>query len=99
MADSTFFLDVSYELDIPNFFTPNNDGQNDRWEIDGIERLPETKISIYDRYGKLLRKYAASEPGWNGEYLNRQVPSDDYWYVIELKPVNKIIKGNITIIR
>ena len=99
MADSTFFLDVSYELDIPNFFTPNNDGQNDKWVIGGIERLPESKISIYDRYGKLLRKYSASEPGWNGEYLSKPVPSDDYWYVIELKPVNKIIKGNITIVR
>jgi gliding motility-associated-like protein len=98
-ADSTFALNSQYDIEVPNFFTPNGDGFNDTWEIGGLERLPESMISIYDRFGKLLVKYPASNPGWNGEYMNRPVPSDDYWYVIELKPVDKIIKGNVTIKR
>ncbi len=99
MDSLSFVLDSHYELDVPNYFTPNGDGYNDRWEIKGIEELPESIISIYDRYGKLLIKYKASSPGWNGEYLNRPVPSDDYWYVIQLVPVSKILKGNITVKR
>lgn len=88
------------DLEIPNFFTPNGDGVNDRWIIKGLEKVPESDIRIYDRYGKLLIRYQASEiEGWDGTYLNSPVPSDDYWYVIHLKPIDKIVKGNVTIKR
>lgn len=101
IASEQFLLNSQYDLDIPNFFTPNGDGYNDTWKIDGLEKLPESVISIYDRYGKLLIKYTylSKEEGWNGEYMGRPVPSDDYWYVIELIPVNKILRGNVTIKR
>lgn len=94
-----FLLETTLNLEVPNFFTPNNDGFNDRWEIIGIEKLPESIIYIYDRYGKLLRKYKASDPAWDGEYLNRPLPSDDYWYVIHLLPIDKYLKGNVTLKR
>lgn len=88
------------DLEIPNFFTPNGDGVNDRWIIKGLEKVPESDVRIYDRYGKLLIRYTASEiEGWDGTYLNAPVPSDDYWYVIHLKPIDKIVKGNVTIKR
>ncbi|MGQ1889258.1 T9SS type B sorting domain-containing protein [Thermophagus sp. OGC60D27] len=98
---STFFyLNSNYEIEIPDFFTPNNDGFNDTWELDGIERLPDSDIKIFDRYGKLLRAFKVSESvSWDGKYQNKPVPSDDYWYVIHLKPVNKIIKGHVTVKR
>ncbi|WP_462317974.1 T9SS type B sorting domain-containing protein, partial [Marinilabilia sp.] len=99
-ALSVFNLNSTYEIDIPDFFTPNNDGFNDTWEIDGLERLPESLVSIFDRYGKLLRQFNAAETiSWDGEYLNKPVPSDDYWYVIHLKPIDKLIKGHVTIKR
>ncbi len=56
-------------------------------------------IRIYDRYGKLLIEYPATDPGWDGRYLNQPVPSDAYWYVIEISPVNKVLKGHITLKR
>jgi gliding motility-associated-like protein len=98
-AMMVFNLFSHYEIEVPNFFTPNGDGVNDTWIISGIESLPESVIYIYDRYGKLLVTYLASDPPWNGSYLNRPLPSDDYWYVIHLKPVDKFIKGNVTIKR
>jgi gliding motility-associated-like protein len=100
MAYTIFMLNSTYDIDIPNFFTPNNDGFNDTWQIEGLERLPDSEVSIFDRYGKLLRKFKASESiSWDGEYQNKPVPSDDYWYVIYLQPVEKLIKGNVTIKR
>ncbi|MDG5798814.1 T9SS type B sorting domain-containing protein [Marinilabiliaceae bacterium ANBcel2] len=96
---TVFELNLEYDIEVPNFFTPNNNGFNDTWKIDGLESMPESEISIYDRYGKLLIKYNASEGPWDGTYQNRPLPSDDYWYVIHLKPLNKLIKGNVTILR
>ncbi len=95
----SFLFDSSYEIEVPNFFTPNNDGFNDRWVITGLEKLPESIIYIYDRYGKLLRKYSSTDPAWDGEYLNRPIAADDYWYVIHLLPIDKYLRGNFTLKR
>lgn len=99
VASTTFRFESSYDIKVPNFFTPNGDGYNDTWLIEGLEKLPESIIYIYDRYGKLLKKYTSNDPAWNGEYLSRPVPSDDYWYVIHLLPVDKLLKGHFTLKR
>lgn len=99
MARDTVYILEDLNVVIPNFFTPNGDGINDIWIVDGLNRLPDSEIRIYDRYGKLLIKYKASEPGWDGKYLGTPVRSDDYWYVIELIPIGKHLKGNLTIQR
>ncbi|MBR8538073.1 T9SS type B sorting domain-containing protein [Carboxylicivirga sediminis] len=99
MAVDTVVLNSIVDIEVPNFVTPNNDGINDRWEIKGMEKFPDSIIKIYDRFGKLLIEYKASEPGWNGEYLGKPVPSDAYWYVIEVLPLQKMLKGHITLKR
>ncbi|WP_430815437.1 T9SS type B sorting domain-containing protein [Carboxylicivirga sp. RSCT41] len=99
MASDTVTINSIVDIDIPNFFTPNGDGFNDRWEIDGMDKFPDSIIKIYDRFGKLLIEYMASEPGWNGEYIGKPVPSDAYWYVIEVLPLKKYVKGHITLKR
>jgi gliding motility-associated-like protein len=100
VADTTFTLNSNLDdLTIPNFFTPNGDGFNDTWKIEGLERLPEACIKIYDRYGKLLVLMKPEENGWDGTYLSKPVASDDYWYVVELLPTSKLIKGHFTVKR
>lgn len=99
LATQLVTINDNLDVEVPNFFTPNGDGFNDTWEIDGLERLPDSEIRIYDRFGKLLVKYLASEPGWDGTYLGKHVRSDDYWYVVEVKPANKLLKGNLTLKR
>ena len=69
-------------LGIPVFFTPNNDGYNDNWVI----RLPtnyEGLISIYDRYGKLVKQIGSNGTGWDGTYNGNPMPSTDYWFKVE----------------
>ncbi|SMO51786.1 gliding motility-associated C-terminal domain-containing protein [Saccharicrinis carchari] len=98
-ALATISLNNYFDVVVPPFFTPNNDGINDRWEIEGIDRYPDCIIKIFDRYGKLLKKYPASDPGWDGRYLGQPVPTDDYWYVIEVPGNTKVLKGHITLKR
>ncbi len=98
-TSETFTLSDDIEIDAPKFFTPNGDGYNDTWSIEGIERLPNSVIRIYDRYGKLIKIYKATDDGWDGTYQNRPMPVTDYWYVIELKPLNKLLKGHFTLKR
>ncbi|BCY28588.1 T9SS type B sorting domain-containing protein [Flavobacterium okayamense] len=87
-------------LDYPNFFTPNGDGFNDTWNIKNLEKrgLQESKIFIFDRYGKLLKQISPEGQGWNGTINGHQVPSEDYWFVLELTN-GKTIKGHFALKR
>lgn len=67
-------------MDYPKFFTPNQDGFHDTWNIEGITG---GNVWIFDRYGKLLRQLSTNGPGWDGTYHGKVMPSADYWFVIE----------------
>ena len=71
-------------IDYPHFFTPNGDGYNDTWRVEGIETRPLAKIYIYDRYGKLLKQLSPLGPGWDGTFNGENLPASDYWFTIRL---------------
>ncbi|OXG06086.1 hypothetical protein B0A64_11895 [Flavobacterium araucananum] len=85
---------------IPNFFTPNQDGYHDYWNIEGVNAASNasTTIQIFDKYGKLLKQITPLGQGWDGTYLGAQLPSDDYWYVIKLED-SRIFKGHFSLKR
>jgi len=87
-----------YVLDYPRFFTPNGDGYNDIWKIKNLDLFPNATITIYDRYGKFLHKINAINTSWNGIYIGKELPSDDYWFNLNFGD-GKIIKGHFTLKR
>ena len=68
-------------LDYPKFFTPNDDGFNDLWNIKCLENQTAI-ISIFNRHGKLLRQFKTATPGWNGTYNGQLMPANDYWFIV-----------------
>lgn len=85
-------------LDYPKFFTPNEDGYNDTWNIIGISNFPGTRIHIFDRYGKLLKELDPMVGGWDGSYAGKDMPTSDYWFKLEMED-GRIVKGNFSLIR
>ena len=85
-------------LDYPRFFSPNNDGVNDVWRIPFLELVPTAKVSVFDRFGKMLYNTLANGEGWNGKFNNATLPSDDYWFLIELSETRKV-QGHFSLIR
>lgn len=72
-----------YILDYPHFFTPNNDGFFDYWNIAGLSGQQQSRIYIFDRYGKLLKTLKPSDDsGWDGTYNGNTLPSTDYWFTL-----------------
>lgn len=69
-------------IDYPKFFTPNNDGDNDTWNITAMQDQPNSSILIYDRYGKILTYIKPYGPGWDGTYNGQRMMSNDYWFVL-----------------
>ena len=68
---------------IPKFFTPNNDGANDVWQVYDRLNLVHT-ISIFNRHGKLLKFIANSALSWDGTFNGAALNSGTYWYEIIL---------------
>ena len=87
-------------LDAPKFFTPNGDGYNDYWNLKGINSIiyKNAVISVFDRYGKLLRQLSPSSQGWDGIYNKATMPSDDYWFTIKLED-GREAKGHFSLKR
>ena len=69
-------------VNFPKYFTPNNDGYNDFWNISELSDQPYAYIRIFDRYGKFLKQISPNGAGWNGTYNGHYLPADDYWFVI-----------------
>jgi gliding motility-associated-like protein len=88
-------------MDYPKFFTPNNDGHNDTWNIRGSSVVNIKSIYIFDRYGKLLKELSPNGEGWNGIYNSRKMPADDYWFTIEYQKdgVTKQFKSHFALKR
>lgn len=84
---------------IPPYFSPNNDGINDTFEIENISCYPGAEVQIYDRYSKLLKKYCGSEQGWDGIYNGTQMPSNDYWYIVRIPEIARHYTGHFRIVR
>jgi gliding motility-associated-like protein len=83
-------------IDYPRFFTPNNDGVNDTWNIEGLESQPEAVITVFDRYGKALSVFRADSLGWNGVSKGKGLPSASYWFKVQYFEMEKRPKTRIS---
>ncbi len=88
------------DIEIPNFFTPDGDGNNDTWVLKNVEGFPNLWGAIYDRYGRQVT-YFVKQSNWDGSYNNVDLPTGDYWYVIKLNGENdnREFVGHVTIYR
>ncbi|MDI1255189.1 MAG: T9SS type B sorting domain-containing protein [Flavobacterium sp.] len=96
--------EVSYSLpviDYPKYFTPNGDGYHDYWNITTLKNMPETRIFIFDRFGKLLKEISSTSLGWDGTFNGHPMIADDYWFVVKYNEqgIKKEFKAHFAIKR
>jgi gliding motility-associated-like protein len=92
-------------LELPNVFTPNGDGVNDFFEIEGIEDFPNSTVQVFNRWGKKIfesENYNNSDNAWTGENSAAGV----YYYVLKVNYGEKNtcldakdFSGTVTIMR
>lgn len=75
-TDSETIIVVGFK----RFFSPNGDGINDEWSVEGLETLDSPVLLIFDRYGKLLQQLDPTQTAWDGLYKGIQMPASDYWF-------------------
>jgi len=81
-------------LNIPNSFSPNEDGINDTFIIRNL--IENSSLTIFDRLGKIVYKSENYQNDWNGDDIHdTKLPSDTYWYVFSSNGTKPEIKGFI----
>ncbi|MGM0611924.1 MAG: gliding motility-associated C-terminal domain-containing protein [Bacteroidota bacterium] len=85
----------SCDLTIPNVITPNGDGVNDYFKIEGLENYPGSKLIILDRNGKEL----FVDENYQNDFDGGNLPQGSYYYILQVNDKHQTTKkGNLNII-
>ncbi len=109
-ATDSIFLNVrpNRELYIPNIFSPNFDGINDRFDLyGGISAQEILLLRIFDRWGNMVYEQTSfplgqSGLGWDGQFNGQDAPIGVYAFyarVLYIDGAEEEFEGDITIIR
>lgn len=107
-AADSIEVKVCSELWLPNVFTPNSDGKNDRF-LPGIKGdIIAFHIEVYNRWGKKMYESTDMKEGWDGSQFNSGTTCAEgvYYYVATYKGLGKTnppqeikLTGSVTLLR
>jgi gliding motility-associated-like protein len=92
---------VSPVADVPNAFTPNGDGTNDKVFVAGYG-IDKMTWRVYNRWGQLMFTSVSINAGWDGRYKGELQPQDVYGYILNIEftdGTKTSKKGDITLLR
>ena len=102
----TILVQKVRDVYVPNIFSPNDDGENDRFTVYGGPEVLEVKLEVFSRWGELVfRSMGASndeQRGWDGTYKGDLLPSGVYVWRAEILFVDGVMlpyDGDVTLIR
>ncbi|MBP8823146.1 MAG: gliding motility-associated C-terminal domain-containing protein [Flavobacteriales bacterium] len=82
-------------IEMPNVFSPNNDGQNDRFLPIGYKGAPG-QMEIYNRWGQVIFSSRALAQGWDGH----DAPDGTYYFIVTPdEPGSATLTGHVTLLR
>jgi gliding motility-associated-like protein len=88
---------------VPTIFTPNNDGKNDLFKIEGGEEVKDFELTIYNRWGTKILQTKNIQQGWDGTINGKAQPAGAYIYLIQYKDAltnkTEVIKGTVMLMR
>jgi gliding motility-associated-like protein len=95
-------VEKKYSVDLPNTFTPNNDGINDRVFVKGWGIKELISFQIHNRFGQLVYDSTQIEEGWDGNFKGKPLPIETYSFKVSVRTYENTIlskTGTIKIIR
>ncbi|MBA4057257.1 MAG: hypothetical protein C0490_21265, partial [Marivirga sp.] len=78
---------------IPNTFSPNGDGINDKWIPAELKFYNDVQVEVFDRSGVTLYRTTNPEEGWDGRAKGGSVLEGPFFYIIHIQDLNVTKKG------
>lgn len=88
-------------LFVPNAFSPDGDGYNDVFLVNG-NNITDMTMEIYNRWGQRVFVTNNQSTGWDGRFQGAELPPDVYGYYVRCVCDDGSIyfkKGNVTLLR
>jgi len=100
LSDTTGMIECDTVV-LYDIFSPNGDGVNDTWIIDGIEDYSISELKIFNRWGNVVFEASPYVNTFKGiSDKGEALPSATYYYILKLNDANKTIySGHLTLIR
>jgi gliding motility-associated-like protein len=101
-TESSVMVRVYDDIFIPNAFSPNNDGKNDRFRVAAAGGYEIVGFGVYNRWGQLIYQSTDASAGWDGRFGGKPQPEGTYIYFLKLRSSSGTIetrKGTVTLIR
>jgi gliding motility-associated-like protein len=98
---SPAFIVQEGSIDIPNVFTPNGDGINDRFLLTNLQSQAAV-LTLTDRWGRQMFQTRDLTQGWDGNTPNGTPAAEgEYFYLLRLGAgtQERILKGSFTLLR
>jgi gliding motility-associated-like protein len=91
------------EYSAPNAFSPNGDGKNDNFCLEGWKKCVTVfYVAIYNKWGEKIYESEEADFCWDGTFRGKPLNPDVFVYYIKasIKDVGEIIrKGNVTLVK
>ena len=92
---STTIYAVDCRIKVPNIFSPNGDGKNEKFVVKNLENYPGSKLIIYNRWGNEIYQNADYKNDWQAP----GVSDGTYYFVLYVSDGRDAIPGFVTILR
>jgi gliding motility-associated-like protein len=93
------------KLSVPNGFSPDGDGVNETFVIQGLEAYPDAGLQIYNRWGNLVYEKVPYDNKWEGTsnvggvLFGSNLPEGTYFYMLDLNNDEKPMSGYVILKR
>lgn len=98
---TVYVIEEEQEIWAPNIFSPNGDGNNDVFYVEGTN-LNEFNLQIYNRWGELIYDSDDQSQGWDGTQNGKPLNNAVFVYMISYTDTNgeqQVISGNVTLMK
>ena len=104
LSDTINIRDCDFPLFIPNAFSPNDDGNNDLFEVQGaLEEIEKYEIVVFSRWGDSIFRSTDPYAAWNGNFKNQKMGEGVYVWIVKVKFIGLgeefVLSGDLTLFR
>lgn len=90
---------VDLDIKIPDSFSPNGDGVNDLWQIQGLVGNSDAEVTVFNRNGQKVYHSKGYPKAWDGKLKNSDLPQGMYYYIIDThSQARPVYRGSLLII-
>ena len=87
---SVIVSDTCSAIMVHDVITPNGDGVNDIWVVEGIQNYLANTVQVFDKWGDLVYEKTNYSNDWDGKGKSGLLPDGTYYYLIKLNAKNGV---------